>query len=208
MKPLNLTDKKILHIKIPKNATHSINNVLIDKDCWKREYFFGHDPLYALEKNNTIDESTFIFCVSRNPYTRFFSNYRQLLKIEPNYKEKTLLDFKKDIETNNLINFISDIRKQELNFLFIEKQVTYIKSNTNTPINKIYNLENIFEFENDFKVKLNFLNKSNYNISQYKKLYNREIVNFVKEYYEKDFLFFNYDFDFDKSISFRYSYDN
>lgn len=197
---MNFSDKKILHVKIPKNGTHSINKVLIYKDFWKRDYFFGHDPLYVLEKNNLIDEDVFIFCVSRNPFTRFYSQYHQFIKIEPNYKNKSFLNFKRDIETNELINFIGDVRKEEFNFLFTEKQTSWIKTYCNTKINKIYKLENIVNFEQDFKIKLNFCNYSKYSIKHYKNSFDEEIINFVLDFYDEDFYKFEYKKNFNDSI--------
>ena len=223
MKILKETNKtKVLHIKIPKNGTHSINKVLIDKDCWKREYFFGHDPLYVLKKNNSIDENVFIFCVSRNPYTRFFSQYNQLVRTLKEYENKTNIDFCLDIENKNLHPVfvspqVSWISTEKNNILPIKSSFynmnNSIYENYNfsgdleaIKINKIYRLENICDFESDFEVKLSNDNKTDYCNSRYKKFFTEEVINFVKKYYETDFLFFNYDFDFHKSISFRFSY--
>jgi hypothetical protein len=215
---MNLLDKKILHVKIPKNGTHSINKVLIDKDCWKRNYFFGHDPLYVLEENNSIDENVFVFCISRNPFTRFYSQYNQLIRTQPNYYNKSIFDF------------VDDIKNKKLHPLFVSPQVEWISNryknilptkctfenlqnsifspytnpsksiNLSKKINKIYKLENMIDFEIDFELKLNYYNYSKYSLKQYKNSFNEEIINFIIDYYDKDFYAFNYKKNFNESI--------
>jgi len=217
---VKLLDKKILHVKIPKNGTHSINKVLKDKDNWNRNYFFGHDPLYVLEKNNCIDEDVFVFCVSRNPFTRFYSQYQQLTRTRPNYNNKNIFDFVNDIKNKKLhpvfaatqVEWISDEREnilplkcsfenqQESNFL----SYTYknlLKNINLKKINKIYKLENMEDFETDFNVKLTYNNFSNYNLIKYQHCFDDEIKKFIVKHYKQDFYNFNYSFDFEESVT-------
>ena len=210
--------KKILHIKIPKNGTHSINKVIRDKDNWCRNYFFGHDPLYVLEKNNCIDEDVFVFCVSRNPFTRFYSQYHQLIRTQPNYNKKSIFDFVNDIKNKKLhsiftaaqVEWISNEQKNILplkwnfendeKFIYLPHKNLPKNINSIKKISKIYKIENIEEFELDFNIKLNYNNYSKYSLKQYKNSFNQEIINFVLEHYSKDFLTFNYKEDFDESV--------
>lgn len=190
-------DKKILHIKIPKNGTHSINEVLLNRDTWNRVCMMGHDRLLDLENNNDINESFFIFCVSRNPFTRFYGQYKHLQRLIPRFSKKSLLDFKRSIEKDNLSDFIED---KELRFLISAKQKEWVISNKNIKLNKIYKLENIEDFEQDFKLKLQYKNKGNYLIQDYKDSFNEEIKKFIVDFYKDDFFLFNYEFNFEKSI--------
>jgi hypothetical protein len=73
-------------------------------------------------------------------------------------------------------------------------------------VDKIYKLEDIMDFENDFGVKLGFYNKSNYSTTSYKNFFNQEIISFVQDYYKNDFLVFNYSFDFNLSINQKFMY--
>jgi hypothetical protein len=222
---MNIIEKynKILYVKIPKNGTHSINNFLKKNnlDNWNRKYFFEHDPLYVLEKNNILDNNTFIFCVSRNPYTRFFSQYNQLVRTFSGYLNKTNIDF------------CLDIKNKKLHPVFVSPQVSWISEEKNNilpiqssfydmnrsiyddydllgnltiiDIDKIYKLENIHEFEDDFETKLSVYNKSNCNILSYKKFFTKDVIDFVINYYKIDFLYFDYSFDFNLSIK-KYSF--
>jgi len=100
--------KKVLHIKIPKNGTNSINKFLKEKnlDVWNGNFFYDHNPLFIVQENNILDKDTFIFLVSRNPYTRFYSLFNQfkahfqLIGMDLNFDSGTLVDFKNAVQKN------------------------------------------------------------------------------------------------------------
>jgi hypothetical protein len=209
--------KKILHIKIPKNGTHSINKILSNRDEWHRDYFMGHDPLYVLEENNFIDEDVFVFCVSRNPFTRFFSQYQQLVITQPDYQNKNIFDFIDDIKNKNLHPFFTAPQvewiatKQEnilpkkmsfedKNFAFHFSYNNQKKYIINSKLTKIYKIENINEFENDFNVNLSYKNFSNYSLNYYINFFNNNSKKFILDHYSEDFYKFKYSLDFEDSI--------
>jgi len=222
----------VLHIKIPKNGTHSINKVL-SKDSWNRtnfidqktnqKYIFDHDTLVTLEKNNILDDNVFIFCICRNPYTRFFSQFNHLIRSYPNYCKKNINDFVEDIKSERLhplytetqTKWVSESKKSKINSIdLIYDKILNVFLNSNgienfnnitnqtisNKIDKIYKIENIENFEKDFNVKLTYNNYSNYSLVQYKNSFNKKIKDFVAKYYEEDFENFGYDFDFEQSI--------
>jgi hypothetical protein len=49
-----------------------------------------------------LDDNVFTFCVSRNPYARFFSQYQQLVRTLNGYTNKKNIDFCLDIQDKNL----------------------------------------------------------------------------------------------------------
>lgn len=213
--------KKILHIKIPKNGTHSINKVIKDKDNWNRSYFFEHDPLCVIEENNFIDKDVFVFCFSRNPFTRFYSLYNQFKKhfylIGDVGYDKNIFNFVNDIKSNIVHPFFCSPQTEwiadfEQNFLtqkidFKTKinpiglnLVSPIKNKKIKNISKVYKIENVKLFEKDFNVKLNYYNYSIYSLNEYISSFDIKIKNFILHYYEEDFINFNYSFDFEQSI--------
>ena len=147
---MNLLNKKILHIKIPKNGTHSINKVLEEKKInhWNRTHFidekeninyiFDHDPFYILKNNNTLSDDVFIFSVSRNPYTRFFSQYKHLVTSYPIYFNRSFFDF------------YNDVKEKKIHPVYTEPQVKWLsKKEGNTIPEKII-------YHDDFNVYLKF----------------------------------------------------
>ena len=218
--------KKFLHVKIPKNGTNSINKVLKQKklENWNRTYFYEHEPLCILKENNNISDDVFIFCVSRNPFTRFYSLYNQfkkhfhLIDIDINFDTNTFDDFKLAIEKNTVHPFfcapqtewISTFKNNMLygnkhNFEEMPKPFVYnnkilIKNKKLLKLNKIYRIENIEEFEADFNEKLFFSNHSIYSMIKYQESYTDSIIKFVIDYYQEDFKNFGYDYNFEQSV--------
>jgi hypothetical protein len=222
--------KKVLHIRIPKNGTHSINNILKEKklDNWNRtnfvdkktnvKYIFDHDPFYTLKNNNTLLDDVFIFSVSRNPYTRFFSQYKHLVNSYSVYFNRTFFDFYADVKNKKIHPIYTEpqvkwLSKKEGNtipekILYNDVFNVYFKYTDNLNnktiidkrINKFYKIENIKEFEDDFQISLQYRNVSNYSLIEYKKSFTEEIKKFIIDYYKEDFENFGYDFDFEQSI--------
>ena len=218
--------KNVSYIKIPKNGTCSINKFLKEKklDLWEGKFFYNHNPLFVIQENNILDKDTFIFCVSRNPYTRFYSLFNQfkkyfhLIQTDLNFDNGTLVEFKNAIEENIIHPFFCTPQIEWIsvkkNNIFNKKRKYFenlplpyvnginpiIKYKEIIKVDKIYKIENIEEFEFDFETKLSYVNYSKYSISKYKKSFTDDIKKFIIDYYEEDFKYFDYDFDFEKSI--------
>jgi len=216
---MKFEDKKILAIKIPKCGTNSLNIILKNHDkYWKRAYYYGHDPLFLLDKNNILNKNTFIFCIVRNPYLRFFSQFNECLRL--GFKYETLTSFVGDIKIKKLHPLITS---PQVEFVSIEKHNNLIipeKINYNdiknygqyeyfdkTPIihpklNKIYKLEKIFELENDLNIIMPTSRFSQYLTKDYKNLFDEHTISFIQKYYINDFLTFDYSLKFDDSLKY------
>lgn len=173
--------KDLLFIHIPKTGGTSILDK-IDQSMWKKTMFYGHDPLFCIEKNNDI-KNVFSFCVVRNPYERTFSYYNHFKKI--NNLNCSFLQF---------LNIIK-IKKFFPNTpMIVFPQSFYVYDlNGSISIDKIYKYEKFYEIENDLGLKFKILNKGNYLKKDYKKAYeNKDCVNLVQHLFSVDFINFNY----------------
>lgn len=185
MSTIEISDKKLLFVHIPKTGGTSILNE-IDQNMWKRGMFKGHDPFFLLESNNMIDNTVFSFCVARNPYRRTFSYFNHFNKVN-NMK-------------CSFIEFLHIIKSKKFFFrtpMIVFPQSFYIYNLKGfIGINKIYKYEKFHQIENDFNIKFKQLNKGNYSNEEYENAYqNKESISLVKELFSVDFINFNYNWD-------------
>jgi chondroitin 4-sulfotransferase 11 len=174
-----------IFIHIPKTAGTSISEILNLKISHK----------IANDYNKKIWESSFKFCVIRNPYDRLLSHYmfhknhyngNFFKKINVSNIEKLSFDEYTDmiIKFNNKVN----------NF---KSQKTFITHSSGIEIDYICRFENL---ENDWlylkdKLKLPDLphnNKSDHSI--YRDYYTEKTKKFVEKFYKEDLEFFEYFF--------------
>lgn len=186
----------VLFIHIPKTAGLSLAAVLSEGglDNWNRQHsLMHHDPLWLLQKNNTIGEKCFIFSVVRNPFTRTFSLYKYYVRMMEGFsvnKTDSLMSFE----------FFLDSIKTKKNIFFTNivpsTQSYYLKDkNNNMALNKIYRFENLKELEKDLNITLPKINIGKYSTEDYKNAYTKENISLVQEIYYEDFINFNYALD-------------
>ena len=181
---------KKLFIHIPKTGGTSVSTFLKDSglDKWKRDSsYVNHDPLFKMEEYNIIPKDTFIFTITRNPYTRAFSYYKHFLRYQN-------LDI-------TFIEFLSIIRERDRSYsstpLILYPQSYYLyNTQGENGISKMYKLENIKEFEQDFSTVLPSLNVGSYSKEEYLTAYTKQAISLVKHLYLEDFVNLNYTFDF------------
>ena len=186
--------KNVLFVHIPKTGGTSIRHVLVSKgmDKWRRDpKFIHHDSLINLEKSNDIPEDTYKFSVVRNPYTRNFSYYKHFKRI--NRIELSFYDF---------AIILHDLKLFSRNPMIPYTQSYYlVNSEGLISLDKIYKFENLSEFENDFGVKLPYLNRGGYSKDEYEHAYSdNRVKNFVKQKYLNDFINFGYSLEFESSL--------
>ena len=178
------TSKKIIS-KILKNFSKN-DNFFFDNYQKKLHFFRSHVTISYIENiiSPKIFNDYFKFAVVRNPFSRFVSryNYTKLVTKNSNLKFPIFL-------TNHLkYKLITD---QQYKFL--------LKKNGEIGVDKIIKFENLNRDLNDISSKINtdlskFKKMNASTFDDYKKYYNNETINLVKNYCKKDLEFFNYDF--------------
>jgi hypothetical protein len=215
-----IQNKRLLAVKIPKCGANSLSIILKDHDKnWNRVYYYEHDPLFLLDKNNILTDDVFVFCIVRNPYLRFFSQFIECSRLD--FKFDNLISFVKEIENEKLHPLITSpqteyISTEENNNLIMSKEINYYdirnygkyklshkeKVILHPRLDKIYKLEKIYELEKDFNIIFPNSRFSQYMIKDYKIHFNEYVISFIQDYYSKDFLTFEYSPNFNDSIKY------
>jgi hypothetical protein len=181
----------VLFIHIPKTAGSSISN-LLDKNNlnnWNRNWPRNHDPYFSLKEKNNIGDNIFSFSVVRNPYTRAYSCFKQFNKT--NNTDISFIEYLHNI-LNNIVSTVTPLLHLAQSF--------YIAQDDKIDVNKVYNFENLEEFEKDFGFVLGNYNVGNYKTDSYVKDYTDEAIEIAKEIYKKDFDLFGYSTDFKNTL--------
>jgi hypothetical protein len=171
-----------LFIHIPKTGGTSINNTFEKNNLktWNTVKNYGHDPLYILKNNNTVDNNTFIFSIVRNPYTRAFSYWKHFNinnAVNLSFME-FLLTIENKIQTDQTPWIIYD-----QTFFLYDKEIN---------ITKLYKFENLKEIEKDFNIILSHDRKGIYN-KNIKDYFDLNIISKINNLYHRDFINFEYD---------------
>lgn len=183
------TYENVLFIHIPKTAGISISNTLetTTLNNWRSHVLPTHETYLNIKHKMGDLTDTFIFTSVRNPYTRTYSYYHHFNKInQTNYTFKEFLNF--------IINAKPFFPKTP--FITQTQSFYVVGKNDIIAMNKIYKFENLSEFEKDFNIILSKDNVGKYNLNDYKKDYDDEAIRIVSEYYNEDFINFNYSKNF------------
>jgi hypothetical protein len=183
--------ERLLFVHIPKTAGTSVFKMLYKKglDPWTRTYLRGHDPYFSLAKDNEINDKVFSFCITRNPYTRTYSCFKQFNKT--NKTNISFIEYLTNIKNNNI---------STLTPLLHFPQSFYVIEDKNLQVNKAYRFENLKELENDLEWKLELTNTGKYMVELYYEDYTKEAIEITQELYGVDFINFGYSTEFSKAM--------
>lgn len=181
--------QKIIFIHVPKNAGTSIVETLnMERD--------GHvsAKTYYKSLGEHLFNEYFKFAFSRNPWDRFVSAY-EYAKMEKSYVHSTYKH--PDYDTVKNLSFIQVARLLPEGILKHpgwKNQYGFITIDNSIEVNRIYKYEtDIPVFEKDFNVSLKNINKSTREID-YRRYYNDETIDIIKNFYKKDIELFNYEY--------------
>lgn len=196
-------DKKIFHIHIPRTAGRYIKEIFISNfyEVTFANYsyrFYGieiphlHYPLYNFLED--VEDSPH-FAIVRNPYDRFKSHIKKIIKA--NHFDKTIVESMKD--KNFLRSFLDNEKyKSMYQSNVLRNQIEFI-----SPKTKIYKFENGFGINYIDWMNENFnLNLKNFSVSYQKSgeenknseiIFDSSIEKTIREYYSEDYEYFNYD---------------
>jgi len=216
-----------LFTETPKVACSTIKTILqkmeLDNpDFFRNDFEDIHDrnfsPLLKPSQLGSLDyffegNKLFKFCFSRNPYTRLLSSY--IDKIKPSKPEKKYVlqslgknpnQLDQDISFEEFVHVIS---KQKIISMNSHWRTQYYQTfQDNIAYDFIGKIEN---FSEDLKIALSKINPdykrfisnerrhathANALLSAY---YTPTLINLVQQIYEKDFIYFGYDFDLQKA---------
>lgn len=212
-----------LFTETPKSACSTIKTILQkmelgNPDFYRDDFEEIHDrdfsPLLKPSQLGSLDfflkgNRLYKFCFSRNPYTRLLSAY--IDKIKSNKPEKRFILQALGRDSNQLEqdiifeDFVYAISRQEIIEMNPHWRIQYYQTfQENISYDFIGKIEN---FSEDIKIVLKTINP-NYqqfmttekrhatNANQLLKTYfTPSLVKLVQQIYEKDFIFFGYDFD-------------
>jgi hypothetical protein len=200
----NFTDN-ILFIHIPKNAGTAVSKALGFKST-------SHIKASEIKEEFGINifEDKFSFAIVRNPIDRFLSLYNyarmDISYYHNNIKpEKSIYGKHFDYEllkNSSLLDCAQYLKKgilkHDLHWNHWEPQYNWVYDiqNNQKLVSKIYKFENLEELANDLnrmfdcKFELSEINKSNK--KEDNKVLDIETISIIKEYYKKDFEFFDY----------------
>ncbi len=190
--------EKLIFIHIPKTAGKSIRELLRQERSYK--YVKGHPTFDEILKiNPKLLYTKQSFCVVRNPFDRFVSLYRHgsneiaLKKLFG----KNYLKIKDQVSTFEKFIHNFNPPKRWIGRSIFTPQKDW--SNNVANIFRFENLEEIINFldKNNFKGKLPHINATNFDINNkysYRKYYNQATKNLIRDKFEEDLNYFNYDF--------------
>ena len=172
---------KALYIHIPKNGGHTICPLLKDNK-WQ---ILKMMPIQKGEIKKSILKNYYIFTIVRNPYDRFLSGWKSIMKKNKN---------EKDITPNYFHKNYNKIRDK----IHINLTQTQHLSDTYNYLNKVYYFENFLESYNDINNKFNCNgiqnpSKKNKTIEiDFEEFMTEKIINHINIKFDEDFKNFNY----------------
>lgn len=216
-----------LFTETPKVACSTIKTILQKMELGNPDFFRNnfediHDrnfsPLLKPSQLGSLDyffegNKLFKFCFSRNPYTRLLSSYIDKIKPSKSEKKYVLKSLGKDPnqldQDISFEEFVNVINKQKIISMNSHWRIQYYQTfQDSIAYDFIGKIEN---FSEDLKVVLNRINPdykrfmsnerrhathANSLLTAY---YTPTLINLVQQIYEKDFIYFGYDFDIQKA---------
>lgn len=174
---------KLNYWAIPKCANTAIKTALsrlnyTEKMIYsKNKWVHSTDNVLYIDRETAIQNQYLNFTVTRNPYDRFLSLYKDQGLRRPIFK---------DLDNTNIDAFLErlqlyDLRKNPHTRL----QTDYIFDNNNQLVDKIIDIRKAKKFLSSFGLNLNYVNKTmeidiKLNISQKEKIYNLYKEDFKK----------------------------
>lgn len=210
---------KFIFVHVPKNAGTSVSNFLsqystpIDIEIggtsfgellqpkYREKFGIGkHTPAHKLlDRLPFIWNDYFKFAISRNPYARFYSAYSFLKNWTGHRNEELKKEFSK---INNVNEFIKSnlILSHQIPDNIFNPQHYWICKNGSILLDEIIKLEDIDERVNVLLQKLKIpiqydlkkLNSNPEGLVDFTKIYDVNSIDWISNYYQKDFLIFNY----------------
>ena len=182
------------NIKILRDGIRSnYNSISHIKD---NNFNFANDHAYFASLWHNKYKTTYTFAIIRNPYQRFLSSYKYVLK--NNWFSSSLEEFTE--KTAYLLSLNIDNRKilkknDKWILHHIIPQYKYITINDEIVIDKLIKLENINSEFIELKKKLNLNDNLSFpclNFTSSNIMLNNNICDKIHKIYEKDFILLNY----------------
>ena len=176
--------EKALYIHIPKNGGHTIYPLLSSKK-WADA---GRPVQISTEKMKEY----YLFTFVRNPYERFFSGWKSVMKSKNQSDKITPEYFKENFSMKEI-----DGDKVTVDIHIGMTQTQHL-GNTLVHLNKIYKFEDFLTGYNEINEKFNCggaENPKKANVSvvvDIEKFMNNEIIDFINKKYDIDFTNFGY----------------
>jgi hypothetical protein len=204
-----LSVNKILFIVNPKVGSSSVIFSMLksylDKENVSRLDFYKHVSFSGSKKlKSKSEESNFNFAITRDPFSRLYSCYKQKILIDdtPRYTKNYFFQYYPLIKSEqNFRDFVKAVCKipdylSEKHFMSQSRILNYSKNTFN--INKFYKISNLSLLEEDLKHELsanfklekrNISNKKNIDLLE---VYDEELISLVYKRYQADIDNFNY----------------
>lgn len=188
----------ITHLYLPQAKRYP----LLEHEPTRVPMYNSHDPVFVLNRLNDL-KKFFKFSVIRNPFTRAYSNFKGFI-----YQNKisgvdlnhfTFKDFLMYVRTKGNALYSNAIYTRTPFCIF--DQCFYITNDSGEiEIDRIYKFEKLFEFEDDFNIKMTNVNPSGYSKEEYLSAFTKENIGLAKSLYFRDFYELGYSTNFDDSI--------
>jgi hypothetical protein len=181
----NIKEKKVLFIHIPKTAGTSIVHCLSNGNTEVKHILFKKYSEHSLK-------NVFTFCVIRNPFDRFISQWLYHTNFKDNFFSKK---YNKKFDVFSYLNLVKK-NNQRVTWQPISN---FIEHNTK----KIDFILRFEKLESDWQhlcsilgtnMKLDFLKKNNER-NHYSFYYNNFLISEVEKIYKEDIINFNYTFE-------------
>jgi hypothetical protein len=182
----NINDKNVLFIHIPKTAGTSILSCLNNNQEFKIKHFT------LKEYSSRILNNTYVFCVIRNPFDRFVSQWLYHTNYNDNFFMKK---YNKKFDIRSYYSLVSQIKHKTTTW----KSMSDYTFHKNKKIDFILRFENLSDDWNtlcknlNFNCNLHFLKRNNR--EHYSNYYTPYLISKIEEMYSDDLVNFNYKFE-------------
>lgn len=196
----HLTTNFLSYIRIPKSASTSMNKEMLEKmyPALKQKPITEKQINFLTDANleDSIENSSTLFTIVRNPFSRLVSVYRDFFENKNNdiYSDYLFGVLQKNISFSEFVDRIVNI-PDPLKDQHIRPQHTYLKyyekKNMNIQVFNLEDPEKLNQFLSQHGMKLSHLNKSAEHYD-YRSYYNVDTLSKVSELYSIDIDRFGY----------------